>query len=143
MKKAYLGTISDSYRVWLWKGDYWNLRSGAEIGLYVIDEKSNGYTKTPIYDAIDYEVPMYVSLYNYDYKKNCVKDNVFNWNPSINQWWGTGFNWRYTEPDYNKMVMVGSICLKKDSNLYYSFKNSIADKSFIFDDATTTLWIQW
>lgn len=141
MKKDYFSSNDKNYRIWIWKGDYWNLRSGAEIGLYVLDKESNGYTDTPIFDAIDYEVPMRVSLYNYE--SNSVKDNVFNWNPSIDQWWGTGFNWRYTEPDFNKMIMVGSICLKKANDLYYSFKNSIADKHFIFDDATTTIWIQW
>jgi hypothetical protein len=53
--------------LWLWKGDYWNLHSGAEIGLYKLsDNASTIDSNTTHYDAIDYEVGMTLSLYNYN-----------------------------------------------------------------------------
>ena len=38
------------YVLWMWKGDYWNLQSGAEIGLYKYKGK---YSGTEQYDAIE------------------------------------------------------------------------------------------
>ena len=61
------------YTLWAWKGDYWNLQSGAEVGLYryAFDSDDN-----PHYEAINFEVPMTLSLYNYYSKDNII--NVFN-----------------------------------------------------------------
>lgn len=28
-----------NYSLWTWKGDYWNLQSGAEVGLYVYNNE--------------------------------------------------------------------------------------------------------
>ena len=37
-------TEDGAYALWVWKGDYWNLNSGGEIGLYEYDEEYNsGY----------------------------------------------------------------------------------------------------
>ena len=41
MKRKYFETKNTQYRLWLWKEDYWNLRSGAEIGIYVKDNTSS------------------------------------------------------------------------------------------------------
>ena len=53
---------NEEYALWMWKGNYWNLHSGAEIGLYKYDRTHAG---TKHYDAIDFEVPMRLSLYRY------------------------------------------------------------------------------
>ena len=33
------------YRLWLWKGEYWNLGAGAEIGIYYSPDGKNGFYK--------------------------------------------------------------------------------------------------
>lgn len=96
---------------------------------------------TQIYDCIDYEVPMYVSLYNYS--SNRVSENIFNWNPSISQWWGTGFNWRYQDPDYRKMIVIGKIVLDSQNNLYTLLKACKQSGEIIYDEHNKTVWIQW
>ena len=141
MKRKYFETKNTQYRLWLWKEDYWNLRSGAEIGIYVKDNTSSNQSDTQIYDCIDYEVPMYVSLYNYS--SNRVSENIFNWNPSISQWWGTGFNWRYQDPDYRKMIVIGKIVLDSQNNLYTLLKACKQSGETIYDEHNKTVWIQW
>ena len=58
---------SKDYILWTWKGDYWNLQSGAEIGLYVYNRTSHG---TQQYDSVNFELPMTLNLYNYYGKDN-------------------------------------------------------------------------
>ena len=89
---------STEHVLWLWKGDYWNLQSGAEVGLYVEDRQVNGYTH---YNALEYELPMTLSLYNtYDEQVQ----NVFTWVPDDDQWWITGFNPEFTDPHPEKWL---------------------------------------
>ena len=52
--------------LWAWKGDYWNLGSGTEVGLYSYNRTVDG---TDHYDVVDFELPMTINLYNY-YSKN-------------------------------------------------------------------------
>ena len=90
--------------MWLWKGDYWNLGSGAEIGLYYDPEKMRSIEH---YNVIDFELPMTLGLYNY-YDEDDI-DCLFNWAPTEKQWWITGFNPEFDEPKCNDMVVIGSI----------------------------------
>ena len=53
---------NEEYALWMWKGNYWNLHSGAELGLYKYDRTHAG---TKHYDAIDFEEPMRLRLYRY------------------------------------------------------------------------------
>ena len=87
MKRKYFETKNTQYRLWLWKGDYWNLRSGAEVGIYVKDNTSSSQSDTTINDCIDYEVPMYVSIYNNSSNRIIrFSVNILYWNPSISHW---------------------------------------------------------
>lgn len=45
---------------------------------------------TDHYDAVDFELLMTLSLYNY-YSRNNI-GHVFSWLPTTEQWWITGFN---------------------------------------------------
>lgn len=131
------------YALWMWKGDYWNLQSGAEIGLY---EYKGEYSETEQYDAIDYEVPMELYLYNYYDKGNI--ENVFSWKPIVNQWWITGFNVKYTEPDLKKMVTIGKVDLSEHKDLYYSFSKSdeykdIDKENLVFDSINKCIYVIW
>ena len=43
------------YALWMWKGDYWNLKSGAEIGMYCNPTDIEGTTH---YEVVPFELPM-------------------------------------------------------------------------------------
>ena len=46
------------YVLWMWKGDYWNLGTGSEIGLYQQSAESRTH-----YDAVDFLCSMQLSTY--------------------------------------------------------------------------------
>ena len=60
----------------MWKGDYWNLQSGTEIGLY---RYKGIYSGVKQYDVVDFEVPMKLYLY---YNEGGSYSNVFSWEPT-------------------------------------------------------------
>lgn len=140
------------YALWFWKGDYWNLQSGAEMGLY--DNPIN-LSGTYHYDAVDFEVPMTLSLYNY-YSKNNI-GHIFSWLPTTNQWWITGFNSNLKNPNPNVMVSVGSVDLSSKTSIYKGFKatknkvlNDLTNDQYklyknniLLDDDTKTVWLIW
>ena len=142
----------DQYRLWMWKGDYWNLHSGAEIGLYNSPTDCSGIDH---YDAIDFEVPMTLNLYNYNTSSDI--DTIFSWTPDPSQWWVTGFSGQNPEflyPDENKMVVIGSIDLSAHQDIYDGLKKEKNNKDdseneravnqyLVFDDTTSTVWVCW
>lgn len=134
----------DEYALWLWKGDYWNLQSGAEVGLYTYDATHSGIKQ---YNAVDFEVPMSLFLYNYHSKDEI--ENVFSWRPEKKQWWVTGFNPRFKEPNPKEMVSIGTIDLSDDRSLYKAFRNNIknfdriGENNIVFDDDSYMIWIIW
>ena len=81
------------YVLWMWKGDYWNLGTGSEIGLYQQSAESRTH-----YDAVDFLCSMQLSTYKYS--DGQVYGSYYNWNPVHNkQWWITAFDWRHPKPD--------------------------------------------
>ena len=140
------------YALWFWKGDYWNLQSGAEMGLYDNPTILSGERH---YDAVDFEVPMTLSSYNY-YSKNNI-GHVFSWLPKEKQWWITGFNANLKNPNPNVMVSVGSVDLSSKTSIYEGLKatkkdilNKQTDRNYrlfknniLLDDDTKTVWLIW
>ena len=136
------------YVLWLWRGDYLALGSGAEMGLYKRNTSSGKLTDLNLehWDAIDFEVPMTLSLYNY-YNKNNI-EHIFSWAPLNNQWWITGFNTKFPNVDVTKHVIIGTVNFSKHKDMYNSLKEKTLNKNFInqfviFDDSTATVWINW
>lgn len=124
--------------LWSWKGDYWNLQSGAETGLYVYNRTVNGIEH---YDAVKYNLPMTLSLYNMD---NENVQNIFFWVPDEPQWWVTGFNPYYTEADPDKMVMICSVDFSDRPDVYDSLQNTDKNRQkaeLIFDNDYNIIWI--
>lgn len=147
----------DIYALWFWKGDYWNLHSGAEIGMYKYTN-TGASTNMRLYDAVDFELPMTLSLYYYsDYS---IK-NVFNWAPDAWQWWITGFNTseEFENPGDRLMVSVGKIDFSKGARgntkssaeskrLFNNLKETVEKsnkkdikKCFVFDEENYSAWI--
>ena len=133
----------EEYALWLWKGDYWNLHTGSEIGLYVYDGQ---YSGTDHYNVVDFEVTMKLYLYN-RYSENNI-ENVFSWEPKVPQWWITGFNPNFKNPNPDKMVTIGRIDLSYHKELYSAFSKSknyvnLKSTNLLFDDLNNYIWIIW
>ena len=108
------------------------------------------YTKTDLivdgtqhYDAIDFELDMSLSLYNYYNESNI--HNVFHWNPTVEQWWITGFNPKLKDLIADNRVSIGKIDFSDNVSMYNSLKtaNEKIDNLkniLLFDDTTYTVW---
>ena len=59
--------------MWIWKGDYWNLGAGAEIGIYHTD--SEIYHNNAFYD-VDTNLTLDVVVC-FNKFQNSLKNNVF------------------------------------------------------------------
>ena len=133
------------YVLWMWKGDYWNLGTGSEIGLYQQSAESRTH-----YDAVDFLCSMQLSTYKYS--DGQVYGSYYNWNPVHNkQWWITAFDWRHPKPDPKKLVTLGKVDFGDKTGMAQTIKNKIKDKSKdkkIFQDTilsenSNTIWIMW
>lgn len=138
---------SDTYAIWMWKGDYWNLQSGAEIGLYIYDRTVSDNKQ---YDAINFEIPMKLSLFNYYRDTTGRVDCLYNWEPTEEQWWITGFNPNYNDANPEYMVSIGRIDLTDNIPMYNAIKENIKIErlykdiernNFILDDENHTVWV--
>lgn len=135
------------YVLWLWRGYYLALGSGAEMGLYKKNVSNSQLVDLNLehWDAIDFEVAMTLSLYNY-YSENNI-EHIFSWAPSNEQWWITGFNPNYMNVDVSKQVLVGMIDFSKHKDMYNSLKKQEVNNKLrdfvIFDDDDFIVWINW
>lgn len=147
--KLYFNYNNNLNVIWAWRGDYWNLGAGAEIGVYKYDRSVSG---TEHFNALDFNLPMTLNLYNV----NGSTVSYFNWSPTEEQWWITGFNYHYQNPDAGKLVSLGSIDLSEHPDIYTQIKNASAvDRNdalkgtqkllnySIFDDDNKIIWLMW
>lgn len=123
--------------IWIWRGDYPNLGSGCEMGIY--ENPVLGHWRV----SAD-NFPMTLGLY---YNEDGYS-NIFSWKPQNPQWWITGFNPDYRNQYAEKMVLVGSIDYTDKAGMYTALKTEICDsiglkKYMIFDDSRHTVWIVW
>lgn len=134
-------TMTGQYKLWFWKGDYWGLHSGGEMGLYKYTRTSSGVGH---FDAINFEVPMSVNLYSH----RGETDTVFRWNPEQEQWWVTGFsgaNKKFIDLKREEMELIGCVDLSKFPDLYKAFKNYKKEETFelLFDDDHHLIWLDF
>ena len=136
------------YVLWLWRGDYLALGSGAEMGLYKKNISSGSANSSSVehWDAVNFKVPMTLNLYNYHNRNNI--EHIYSWAPEKEQWWITGFNTEYPDVDVTKQVLLGTVNLSKHQDMYNSMKKEISNNSkmkdfVIFDDTDSTVWICW
>jgi len=86
---------------------------------------------------------MTLSLFNVEDDK---VQKVFAWMPTKEQWWITGFNPYFTEPEPTQMVTISSVNFTNKPQMYYDFKNQYFNTNeldLIFDDEYKTIWITW
>ena len=92
---------------------------------------------------VDKELPMTLNLYNYYGKDNI--DDVFSWAPNQKQWWITGFNPEFTEPNPDVMVSLGTVDFTGREGMFNALKkevqtNSMLKDYLIFDEDGHTVW---
>lgn len=96
------GDGKEDYVLWGWKGDYWELGPGGELGIY------RRWEDTELW-YVDKKLAIEMTLQvQFDKYRNNNWKNIVNWNPKDyfrdepdkqKQWWITGF-----DPDYVDMV---------------------------------------
>lgn len=136
----------EEYVLWLWKGDYWGLQSGAEIGLY---KNPIGMSGIKHYHSVDFEVHMTLALYNYHTPAQI--ENIFSWVPEEKQWWITGFNPNMKDANPDPMATVGMVDFSERVELFDGLKIKIENYNkskeikdiFIFDEDRHMVWIVW
>ena len=126
------------YILWSWKGDYWNLQSGGETGIYVYNRHVG---KTDHYDVASFNMPMTLSLYK---GSGSQMESIFNWAPTEDQWWVTGFNPEFTNPDPYDMTMICSVEFE-NKEIYEAFESVYRpdNEKIIFDYDYNMIWIRW
>lgn len=131
------------YALWIWKGNYLNLNSGAEMGLYKnpVHIKKRDNELTHYRDSAD-PIKMTLSLYS-----DAGKDikNVFNWYP-CNQWWITGFSGakdEFRNPRSVNLHVVGQLQMGNlFEDCYRIAENDTCAKDAVVKD-DNILWIVW
>jgi hypothetical protein len=145
---------NEKYRIWTWRGDYMNLGSGAEIGIYnqlSIDLPfTDNNFDTKHWMSSSFNLPMTLNLYSYHNRDN-IKP-IFNWAPYEPQWWITGFNPEFNEPVATKMISIGTIDFYGREEMFESLKEKTRDlqikeaykkEYLIFDEDGHTVWLIW
>jgi hypothetical protein len=139
----------EEYVIWAWRGWYYQLESGAEIGMYTNphDVKVGDVVLIKnLWDAVDFEIPMTLNLYNV-YGNNNVQ-NVFSWAPTQDQWWITGFNPEFTSPQAAKMAVLGTLDFTGREEMFGKLREAVSTRKdlqdyMIFDEDSHTVWLIW
>ncbi len=87
------------------------------------------------------------NLYLYNYYSSSDVDNIFCWEPNEPQWWITGFNLDFDNPNVNDMISIGVIDFEDNRQMYYALKNKASgintNDCLIFDEDGHTVWMMW
>ena len=73
-------------------------------------------------------------------------ESIFNWAPIEDQWWVTGFNPDYTNPNPDEMTMICSVDFTNYEEMCEAFlRNYTSDEPIdvIFDEYYETTWFVW
>lgn len=96
---------------------------------------------------INFKLLMTLSLYNYYSEENI--ECIFNWAPKDKQWWITGFNPEFDDPNEEDMVLIGKIDFSGYEELYRGLELSIEAKytylrdNILFDTDNYIVWVVW
>ncbi len=169
MKLAGFDYNGDEYRFWLWRGNYLNLGTGAEIGLYYkpqnINEIEDDFAKEyysyanengiDLWAASPVRLKIELNLYS---KDTGEFRPISNWHPNEYQWWITTFNYHEPNPRFEDLYVVAKICFGDGDisdvkynleELYYRFKENQISNTYeypatiIFDDSNLCVYIIW
>jgi hypothetical protein len=104
--------------IWLWKGDYWNLGAGAEIGIYYT---TSSWKATHGYYEINTDLTVHATMHIlYGERPNNMQ--ILNSFEQTN-WWITSFTPSIQFPDMDKLeVLIQAHFTNED--LYQPFENA-------------------
>nr|WP_243116044.1 RHS repeat-associated core domain-containing protein [Lachnoanaerobaculum gingivalis] len=109
--KFKFGRGDDKFTLWMWKGDYFNLGAGGEIGIYKgKDWHVDCYTQSKLKMNLDIR----------------LKDGtqVIDWDANdLHQWWITGFNpdKRFQDVKAEDLVMTGMVDFDEERAMWKEF----------------------
>ena len=112
------------YVIWMWKGDYINLGSGAEVGIYK-ESVIPGHWLTSTENAM----PMSLKLQEIDSGKV-----LFDYHPSENQWWINGFDPSNQSAYVENLQLTVTIDFSSNPDIYAAFKETWNGSAWKFDD---------
>ena len=129
-KKKFPFTNKDGtdYVIWMWKGDYVNLGTGAEVGIY---EESSilGHWLT----GKENSMPMSLKLEEID------SGNVlFDYHPTEEQWWINGFDPSNQNAYAENLQLTVTIDFSNNPELYGGFKDAYTDSEWVFGNMRAT-----
>ena len=73
-----------------------------------------------------------------------LNSQTVNWAPIEDQWWVTGFNPEFTNPDPYDMTMICSVDFE-NKEIYEAFESVYRpdNEKIIFDYDYNMIWIRW
>ena len=116
------------YVIWMWKGDYINLGSGAEVGIYK-ESAIPGHWLTSTENAM----PMSLKLQEIDSGKV-----LFDYHPSENQWWINGFDPSNPNAYAENLQLTVTIDFSNNPDIYAAFKETWDGSAWKFNDMQAT-----
>lgn len=112
----------------MWKGDYINLGSGAEVGIYKESTIPGHYLTSK-----DNSMPMSLKLQEID------SGNVlFDYHPVEEQWWINGFDPSIPNAYANNLALTVTIDFSKNPDMYSAFKEAWNGNGWSFNDIQAT-----
>ena len=121
------------YTIWVWKGDYINLGSGAEAGIYKESVIPGHWLTSP-----ESAMPMSLSL-----KEKDSGNVLYNYRPKENQWWITGFDPSHQNAQAANLEVTVTVDFSKNPDLYRGFYATYGPENhkspWEFDGYTATL----
>ena len=131
----YFTVNGEEYVIWAWKGDYINLGAGAETGIYKAGVGGHYLT------ASELAMPMTLTLTHNKHGE------IFNYQPSDNQWWITGFDPQHQNVYAGDMTSITTIDFSAHPDLwegfYAEFGNKKSRQGLYFDVNTKRVTITW
>ena len=116
----------------MWKGDYINLGSGAEVGIYK-ESAIPGHWLTSTENAM----PMSLKLQEIDGRKV-----LLDYHPSENQWWINGFDPSNPNAYAENLQLTVTIDFSNNPDIYAAFKETWDGSAWTFNDMQATYtWI--
>ncbi len=127
--RFYFETASgEKFVIWMWKGDYINLGSGAEVGIYK-ESPIDGHW----YTATEYAMPMSLTLKEIESNKV-----LYDYHPTEKQWWITGFDPSNQDAYANNLDMTVTIDFTDFKDLYEGFKDAWRNSKWEFNGMLAT-----
>ena len=118
------------YVVWVWKGDYINLGSGAEAGIYEESIIPNHWLT-----STDNNLKMSLKLQEID-----SGDILFDYHPTESNWWITGFDPSHQNAQANNLQSTITIDFSNNKDMGEAFKKSWGRIWNYNDNKATLVW---